>query len=60
MELKSGDEFKITFNVKGVKEGDDVTVRLNGKELAADKVKVENGKVSVWVTELGVFTIIKK
>ena len=60
VELKSGDEFKITFNVKGVKEGDDVTVRLNGKELAGDKVKVENGKVTVWVTELGVFTIIKK
>ena len=60
VELKSGDEFMITFTVKGVKEGDDVTVRLNGKELAADKVKVENGKVTVWVTEFGVFSIIKK
>ena len=60
VELQEGDEFMVTFTVKGVKEGDDVTVRLNGKELAADKVKVENNKVTVWVTEFGVFTIIKK
>ena len=60
VELKSGDEFMITFKLKGVKEGDNVIVRLNGKELAADKVKVEKGKVTVWVTEFGVFSIIKK
>ena len=60
VELKSGDEFMITFKLKGVKEGDDIIIRLNGKELTADKVKVENGKITVWVTEFGVFSFIKK
>jgi hypothetical protein len=60
VELKEGDEFLVTFNVKGVKEGDNVVVRLNGKELAENKVEVGNGKVTVRVTEFGVFTIIVK
>ena len=60
VELNEGEEFRITFSVRGVREGDDVVVRLNGKELAADKVKAGNGTITVWVKELGVFTFIKK